>query len=337
MNEAMLYVAGADETVHCNLCNHGCRIREGKRGICGVRENREGVLHSLVYGKVVAEHIDPIEKKPFFNFFPGSKAYSIGTAGCNFRCKHCQNYGISQYPHAHRGKIIGEHRTPAQIVKAAKTAGCQTIAYTYTEPTIFFEFAYDTAVLAHREGLQNEFVSNGYMSADAARQISPYLDAINIDLKAFSNKFYKEICGARLEPVLETIQRMKDLSVWVEVTSLIIPGLNDGEMELREMAGFVKSIGCEVPWHVTAFYPAYKLTDRPPTPVAKLRRAREIGLEAGLRYVYEGNVPGEAGENTYCFGCGALVIERSGFGFVSSRLQDGKCPRCGKTIDGVGL
>ena len=337
MNEAMLYEAQAENKVRCNLCHHRCSIREGKRGMCGVRENREGRLCSLVYGKVVAEHIDPIEKKPLFHFLPGSSAYSIGTVGCNFRCKHCQNFDISQYPHAHGGKIMGEDRTPEQIVEGAKSTGCETIAYTYTEPTIFYEFAYDTAVLAHREGIKNVFVSNGYMSAEAARQIAPHLDAINIDLKAFTDKFYKEICGARLKPVLETIQRMKALAVWVEVTTLIIPGLNDGEEELRGIARFVKSVGCDVPWHVTAFYPTYKLTDRSPTSVATLRRAREIGMEEGLRYVYEGNVPGEAGENTYCHGCGAVVIERSGLGFIRNRLQDGRCSACGKRIDGVGM
>ena len=235
------------------------------------------------------------------------------------------------------GRIIGENRTSEQIVKRAKATGCESIAYTYTEPTIFYEFAHDTAVLAHREDIKNVFVSNGYMSAEAARQIAPHLDAINIDLKAFTDKFYKEICGARLKPVLETIQRMKALAVWVEVTTLIIPGLNDTEDELREIARFVKSVGHEVPWHVTAFYPAYELTNRPPTPVATLHRAREIGMEEGVRYVYEGNVPGEAGENTHCYGCWAVVIERSGLGFIRTRLHDGKCPQCGNTIDGVGM
>ncbi|MBC2709834.1 MAG: AmmeMemoRadiSam system radical SAM enzyme [Desulfosarcina sp.] len=337
MKEASLYEKLDSNKVHCNLCNHQCKIKDGKKGICGVRKNHSGKLHSLVYGKIIAENIDPIEKKPLFNFLPGSKAFSIGTVGCNFRCKHCQNFDISQYPHEHGGKIIGEDRTPEQIVKRAKAAGCETIAYTYTEPTIFYEFAYDTAVLAHREGVKNVFVSNGYMSAEAARQIAPHLDAINIDLKAFTDKFYKEICGARLKPVLETIQRMKSLAVWVEVTTLIIPGLNDAEDELREIARFVKSVGQEIPWHVSAFYPAYKLMDRPPTPVATLRRAHEIGTDEGLRYVYEGNVPGEAGENTYCYECGAVVIERSGLGFIRNRLHDGKCPECGKTLDGVGM
>ena len=235
------------------------------------------------------------------------------------------------------GRIAGEDRTPEQIVKRAKEAGCRSIAYTYTEPTIFFEFAFDTAVLAHRRGLKNVFVSNGYMSAPAARRIAPVLDAINIDLKAFSEKFYKEVCGARLKPVLETIELMKSLGVWVEVTTLIIPGLNDSPAELADIAGFVKGVGADVPWHVSAFYPAYQLLDVPPTPVATLRRARDIGLEAGLRYVYEGNVPGEAGENTYCSACGAQVIRRSGLGLVRNRLQGGRCPECGQPIDGVGL
>jgi pyruvate formate lyase activating enzyme len=334
MKEAMFYESMTENRVRCNLCYHRCKIKERKRGICSVRENQGGKLYSLVYGKIIAEYIDPIEKKPLFNFLPGSRAFSIGTVGCNFHCKHCQNSDISQYPHEHGGEIIGQHRTPDQIVTAAKAAGCETIAYTYTEPTIFYEFAYDTAVLARKEGIKNVFVSNGYISSEAARQIAPYLDAINVDLKAFTDKFYKKVCGARLNPVLETILLMKELDVWVEVTTLIIPGLNDGEQELRDIACFVKSVGPEIPWHVSQFYPAYKLLDRPPTPAATLRRAREIGMEEGLRYVYEGNVPGERGENTHCYACGALLIERCGLTLTRNRLRNGKCPGCGARIDG---
>jgi pyruvate formate lyase activating enzyme len=337
MKEAMLYTPLPGGDVRCNLCNHRCKIKEGKKGICGVRENRDGKLYSLVYGKVVAEDIDPIEKKPLFNFLPGSRAFSIATVGCNFHCKHCQNFHISQYPHEHRGEIIGQDRTPEEVVVATKGAGCETIAYTYTEPTVFYEFAYDTALLAQEEGIKNVFVSNGYMSADAARQLAPYLDAINIDLKVFTDKAYKDLCGARLKPVLKTIQLMKELDVWVEVTTLIIPGLNDGEEELRDIARFVKSVGPEVPWHVSQFYPAYKLLDKPRTPVATLRRARKIGMEEGLRYVYVGNVPGEGGENTYCYACGTILIERYGLTLIRNRLQDGKCPECGTKIDGVGM
>ncbi len=337
MKDAMLYETRDEGKVRCHLCSHRCVIGEGKRGICGVRENRDGKLYTLVYGKVVAKHIDPIEKKPLFNFLPGSKAFSIGTVGCNFRCKHCQNSDISQYPQTHDGKIIGEDITPEQVVQSAKATGCQSIAYTYNEPTVFFEMAYDTAVIAHREGIRNVFVSNGYMSAEAARELAPHLDAINVDVKAFTDKFYKEVCGARLKPVLETIELMKKLSVWVEVTTLIIPGWNDTAKELREIAQFVKNVGEEVPWHVTAFYPSYLMMDHPPTPPATLRLAREIGISEGLRYVYEGNVPSEKGENTYCYGCGAVVVERSGLWFVRNLVRNGKCPVCGKPIDGVGM
>ena len=337
MKEAMLYEALDKDSVRCRLCNHQCMIKEGKRGICGVRENREGILYSLVYGKIIAEHVDPIEKKPMFNFLPGSRAFSIGTVGCNFRCKHCQNYDISQYPQEHGGSIAGRDCTPEDVVASARSERCEAIAYTYNEPTVFFEFALDTAILARKEGIKNVFVSNGYMSAKAVHQLAPYLDGINIDLKGFTDKFYKNICGARLEPVLKSIQLMKDAGVWVEVTTLIIPGLNDGDEELLEIARFIKSVGSEIPWHVTAFYPTYKMLDRPPTPVATLRRAREIGIREGLRYVYEGNVPGEGGENSFCYACGALLIKRYGMSLTQKRIKDGKCPDCGAEIDGVGL
>jgi pyruvate formate lyase activating enzyme len=337
MHETLFYQAADDNQVRCDLCHHHCRIAEGKRGLCGVRQNQAGKLYSLVYGKVIAAQVDPIEKKPLYHFLPGSRAYSIGTVGCNFRCRHCQNFEISQAPHRGSGRIGGEDRSPAEIVAAAQAAGCSAIAYTYTEPTIFFEFAYDTAIQARQAGIKNVFVSNGYMSAAAARRIAPLLDAVNIDLKAFTEKFYHEICGARLKPVLETIARMKSLGVWLEVTTLVIPGLNDSPQELAEIAGFVKGVGEEVPWHVSAFYPAYKLSDVPPTPVATVRRAREIGLQAGLRHVYEGNVPGEAGAHTTCPGCKAVVIARSGRGSVRNRLQQGRCPECGQRIEGVGL
>ena len=337
MYEAMLYECLEGSIVRCNLCNHRCKIQEGKTGICGVRQNRRGRLYSLVHGKIIAEHIDPIEKKPLFNFLPGTTAYSIGTMGCNFHCKHCQNFDISQYPRKNRGEVLGKHRAPEQVVAAAKTAGCQTIAYTYTEPTIFFEFAYDTAVLAQREGLKNIFVSNGYMSAKAIYKIAPYLDAINIDIKAFTDHFYKEICSARLEPVLESIRLMKALGVWVEITTLIIPGLNDQVQELLNIAQFIKDAGAEIPWHVTQFYPTYKMMDKPRTSLETLRKARETGMKLGLRYVYEGNVAGEGGENTYCHACGELLMERNGLNLLRNRLEKGCCPLCGAQIDGIGM
>ncbi len=335
MKEAMLYEKIADGKVRCHLCNHSCTISTGKRGICAVRENRDGTLYTLVYGKVIARHIDPIEKKPLFHFYPGSRSYSIATVGCNFRCLHCQNYEISQYPKEYPD-IPGEEISPEQVVREAELTGCKSISYTYTEPTIFFEFAYDCARLAHEKGIKNVFVSNGYTSPEATRLIAPYLDANNIDLKGDEN-FYKKVSGAKLQPVLDTIKLMKEFGVWVEITTLIIPTYNDSEDFLKWTAEFIKSIDPAMPWHVTQFYPTYKLTDQPRTPIKTLRMARDIGLKAGLKYVYEGNVPGEGGENTYCPSCGELLIERFGFSLTTIKMKDSKCSKCGVQIDGIGM
>jgi pyruvate formate lyase activating enzyme len=336
MKEAMFY-ENLDGKVQCHLCNHQCVIKEGKRGICGVRENRAGKLYSLVYGRSVAVGIDPIEKKPFFNFYPGSTAYSISTVSCNFRCLNCQNWEISQMPKGKSDKIIGDELLPEKIVADAKSRGCKSIAYTYTEPTIFFEYAYDTAKLAHKEGIKNVFVTNGYTSTEAIREIAPFLAAANVDLKGFSEDFYHKVCGAKLQPVLDNIRLYKELGVWVEVTTLIIPGYSDDESQLKGIAGFIVSVDEKIPWHVSAFYPAFKLPDVPPTTRESLRKARDIGIKAGLRYVYEGNIPGEGGENTYCHGCGEPVIKRYGFEITENKLIDGKCPKCMVIIDGIGL
>lgn len=336
MHEAMLYTPLEEQHVHCRLCRHQCRIAAGKRGICGVRENRSGQLYTLVYGRSIATNIDPIEKKPLFHLLPGSKSFSVATVGCNFRCRHCQNWQIAQYPQLQPGEIPGEPLSPEQIVAQAKAADCASIAYTYTEPTVFYEYAYDTAKLATAAGIKNVFVSNGYISEEALRQLAPFLDAANIDLKAFSDEFYRKICGARLQPVLDSIRLYRELGIWVEVTTLLIPGYNDDSEELRQLADFICSVGVEVPWHVTAFYPTYKLLDAPRTPIDTLRRARHIGLDAGLRYVYQGNLPGEGGENSYCHGCGRLLIERSGFSIRQNLLQQGACRDCGTPFAGVG-
>jgi pyruvate formate lyase activating enzyme len=336
MKEAMFYEK-LDGKVRCHLCNHRCVITDGGRGICGVRENHGGKLSSLVYGRSVSAGIDPIEKKPFFNFFPASTAYSIATVGCNFRCLNCQNWDISQMPKGKEGEITGEELLPEKIVTEARNRGCRSIAYTYTEPTIFYEYAYDTAKLAHTEGIKNLFVTNGYTSPEAISELSPFLDAANVDLKGFSEDFYHTMCGARLQPVLDTIRLYKELGIWVEVTTLIIPGYSDDDAQLKGIAAFIRSVDENIPWHVTAFYPAYKLLDVPPTPVESLRKARAIGKNAGLRYVYEGNIPGEGGENTYCHQCGELVIKRHGFEIKENRLAGGKCPTCGARMDGVGL
>jgi len=321
--------------VHCHLCAHECKIDPGKRGICRVRENRDGTLYSLVYGRIISENIDPIEKKPLFHFLPGSSSYSIATVGCNFRCLHCQNYEISQYPRLHEGKIIGQPRSPEDIVAAALENQSTSISYTYTEPTIFLEFAQDTARLARARGLRNIFVSNGFMTEPSAKALSEVIDADNVDLKSFRDDHYRKVCKARLQPVLDTIVRLKHLEVWVEVTTLVIPGLNDSTEELTDIAQFIKGVGVEVPWHVSAFYPTYKMLDRPRTPVATLLKAREIGLKAGLRYVYTGNIPGEGGESTFCYACGELLIDRVGFFIRGYHLQEGKCPKCQAEIDGV--
>jgi pyruvate formate lyase activating enzyme len=334
MKEAMCYEKRENSEVQCHLCCHNCLIKKGQRGICAVRENREGVLYSLVYGKVISMNIDPIEKKPLFHFLPGSTSFSIATVGCNFRCKHCQNYEISQFPRERRFEIPGRDMTPAQIVDAAVQHGCESISYTYTEPTIFFELAYDCARLAHQRGIKNVFVSNGYTGTEAARIIAPYLDANNIDLKG-SDTFYREICGARLQPVRDTIRLMKEQGVWVEVTTLIIPGHNDSEADLTDIAAFIASVDPGIPWHVSQFHPTYKLRDKPITPVSTLRRARETGFAAGLKYVYEGNVPGEGGENTYCPSCKKLLLKRFGYRILENHLSEGKCPDCSTTIDGV--
>ncbi|MEW6408598.1 MAG: AmmeMemoRadiSam system radical SAM enzyme [Nitrospirota bacterium] len=337
MKEAMLYERSDNQKVKCHLCNHYCTILKGKRGTCGVRENRDGTLYSLVYGKVIATHIDPIEKKPLFHFMPGSRSYSIATVGCNFHCNHCQNYDISQYPKEHGGIIPGRDMTIGQIVSEAEKTRCESISYTYTEPTIFFELAYETSKLAKERGIKNVFVSNGYTSPEATRLIAPYLDGNNIDLKSFSDEHYKKVCGAKLQPVLDTIRLMKESGVWVEVTTLIIPTYNDSEDELRKIAAFINSVDASIPWHVTQFYPTYKLLDQPRTPIKTLRRAREIGVEEGLRYVYEGNVPGEGGENTYCYRCGELLIQRYGFFINKNIIKNSRCPRCDAVIDGVGM
>lgn len=331
----MFYRSGKGNEVICGLCNHHCHIKEGKRGICRVRENRGGVLYSLVYGRLIAEHIDPIEKKPLFNFLPGSKAFSISTVGCNFQCLHCQNYDISQYPHFHNGEIAGAERSAEAVIDEAIRVGCASVCYTYVEPTIFYEFAYDCSVLAHKRQLKNVFVSNGYMTTEVSRHFAPVLDGINIDIKAFTDNFYRKVCKARLQPVLDNVQLMHDLGVWVEVTTLIIPGLNDSTEELRGIAKFIHSVSPTIPWHVTAFYPTYKMTDRDRTPAATLRKAREIGLAEGLHYVYEGNIPGEEGENTYCPGCGAELIGRFGYIIQQKNLTDGRCSKCGQQIAGV--
>ncbi|WP_224982694.1 AmmeMemoRadiSam system radical SAM enzyme [Geomonas agri] len=336
MKEALFFHREEGNAVRCYLCRFGCHIADGARGICAVRENRHGTLYSLVYGKLCAEHVDPIEKKPLFHVMPGTMSYSIATVGCNFHCRHCQNYTISQIERG--APITGTGRSPLEIVQRARDTGCRSISYTYTEPTVFFEFAYDTAILAKEAGLSNVFVTNGYISKEALSMIAPCLDAANIDLKGFSESFYRDVVHARLSEVLDSIIEYRRQGIWLELTTLIIPGLNDSEAELQGIAQFiVTNLGIDTPWHVTQFYPTYQLTDRPRTPVETLRKARDIGRAAGLNYVYEGNVPGEGGENTWCPSCSALLIKRYGFTIDTNRIHNGACPECGATIAGLGI
>ncbi len=332
--------------VICKLCNHNCTISPGKRGICAVRENIDGTLYSLNYGRIVAANVDPIEKKPLFHFLPGSDSFSIASAGCNFRCAHCQNYHIAQLQRKTKknknlkeygAEIPGKRSTPEKIVEATIKSGCKSIAYTYTEPTIYFEFALETAKLAKAKGLKNIFVSNGYTGEDAVMSISPYLDGNNIDLKSFSNEHYNEICGAKLQPVLDTIWLMKSLGVWLEITTLIIPGHNDSDDELRNIAEFIVSVDPDIPWHVSRFYPVYKMAELSPTPSKTLMHARSIGQKAGLRYVYIGNLPGETGEDTECPSCGQVIIKRIGYSIEQNNVKDGCCSHCKNPIAGLWI
>ena len=336
MKEAMFYEKETSGRVRCGLCRFHCLISDGDRGICAVRENRGGTLYSLVYGKICAEHVDPIEKKPLFHVMPGSSTYSIATVGCNFHCRHCQNYSIAQVDR--NAPIRGAEQTPREIVQRAIDNDCRSISYTYTEPTIFYEFAYDTARLARELGLRNIFVTNGYISRDALATIAPFLDAANIDLKGFSEGFYRDVVQARLSEVLNSIIEYRRQGIWLELTTLIIPGLNDSDTELQGIASFiVANLGIDTPWHVSQFYPTYKLTDRPRTPAATLRRARDIGRAAGLRYVYEGNLPGEGSENTFCPSCSSVLIKRHGYAIQTDRIINGSCPECGEKISGIGI
>jgi len=333
-HDALLYEKEAEDRVKCGLCAHRCRIATGARGLCGVRENRAGTLVSLVYGALVAENVDPIEKKPLFHFLPGSLSFSIATAGCNFRCDFCQNHAISQLPR-NEERIAGRRRTPEAVVELALRSGSKSIAYTYTEPTVYFEFARDTAGIAKEKGLRNVFVTNGFMTEEALKRAATWLDAANVDLKAFSDDFYAKRCGARLQPVLDSLRRMKEMGIWVEVTTLLIPGHNDSDEELRKIAGFIVSLGAETPWHISRFHPQYRMTDTASTPASAIHRAVRIGKSAGLRYVYCGNLPGDTGENTHCSGCGELLIGRYGFAIERLNLHGVVCPRCGTTLDGI--
>ena len=329
-HEAMFYETREDGTVSCSLCAHECRhIKPGQRGRCRVRENRDGVLVSLVYGRLIAAHVDPIEKKPLYHFMPGTTSLSIATAGCNFQCDFCQNWQISQVEDAH---IAGDYTSPEALVRAAAKQHCPSISYTYTEPTIFFEYAADCARLAQAEGIRNCFVTNGYQSAKTVEAMAGLIDAANVDLKAFNDTFYRTRCKARLAPVCETIRRMHAAGILVEVTTLLIPGFNDDEDELKALTAFLSGISPDIPWHVSRYHPDYRFNEAPSTSADSIFHALELGKQAGLRYLYAGNLPGGEYENTHCHACGATVIERSGFSARIVGLEGTACAACGAAL-----
>ncbi|HAU38116.1 MAG TPA: AmmeMemoRadiSam system radical SAM enzyme [Phycisphaerales bacterium] len=333
--EAMLYEKLDGRKVRCHLCGHQCVIEAGKYGVCRVRRNDDGVLRSLNYGAVVAVNADPIEKKPLFHFLPGSRSLSIACAGCNFQCDFCQNWQISQSP---RSGVVegGKAVSPEQIVTAAINYDCASVSYTYTEPTVFFELAWETSRLARQRGLKNCFVSNGFLTPLAVETIAPYLDAINVDLKAFRDETYRKVMKASLEPVLTCLRALVKAGIWVEVTTLVVPGMNDSPDELADIAEFIAGeLSPDVPWHVSRFHGDYRMTSTPSTPIETLETACRIGREAGLRYIYCGNVPGHADERTRCPGCDELLIDRVGFSVRSLALRDGACPKCGQAVPGV--
>jgi len=289
-HEAMLYQKLNDMDVRCGLCAHRCLIHDGDYGICGVRRNDSGTLHTLVYGESIAAHVDPIEKKPLYHFHPGTKAFSIATIGCNFRCQFCQNWQISQMNKTDNPGSLGHYLEPEKIVEKAVSSGSKSIAYTYTEPTIFFEYAYDTAKLARKKGLWNVFVTNGYMTSDAITAIRPFLDAANIDLKSFRDNFYKKICKARLQPVLDAIQNMYENGIHIEITTLIVPKENDSDKELQDIADFIASIDKNIPWHLSRYHADYRYDGDPFTPETTMLRAKKIAKNAGIKHVHLGNM-----------------------------------------------
>jgi pyruvate formate lyase activating enzyme len=326
-----------DGSVRCGVCAHRCLVRPGRHGICGVRENRDGELVSLAYGAVVAIGLDPIEKKPLFHVAPGSTAYSIATAGCPFHCTFCQNWEIAQGPRLGL-RLPTRSLPPDRVVEQAGLHGAASIAYTYVEPTVFLEYALDTARLAHGAGLRNVFITDGYATPEAVELLAPVLDAANVDLKSFDDRFYRKLCGARLAPVLESIVAMRRAGIWLEITTLVIPGHNDDEGELRALTGWiVDHLGPETPWHVSRFFPAYRMSDVPVTPLTTLHRAAELGREAGLAHVYVGNAPELRLEDTICAGCGRRLIERRGYRVRSHLADDGTCPGCGRVLAGRDL
>lgn len=332
MKEAQLYSRDGIYAV-CGLCAHRCRLRENQTGICGVRKNIGGALYSLNYHRICATHVDPVEKKPLYHFLPGTASFSLAAMGCNFRCRFCQNHTLSMV--AGEQDVYGENISPESLVHLALQNGCHSISYTYSEPTVFFELMSDTARLAQQAGLKNVMVTNGFMTAEGIAALAPFMDAANIDLKSFSDDFYINMCGGRLEPVLDNIRAMKGCGIWVELTTLLIPGLNTAEEEIKRLTAFIAATDVNMPWHVSRFFPQHRLQNLPPTPVSEIHQALEAGAENGLLYLYAGNVSGDQFSHTVCPRCKTTLIERRGYATRLTALENGKCTACGFTIAGV--
>ncbi len=329
--EAILYEK-VGKALNCKICERRCIISRGKAGFCQMRENEEDKIYTLNYAAVSSVAVDPIEKKPLYHFYPGSTVFSMGSIGCNFRCKHCQNWGISQ---AELEQTPTRDMLPEDAIRLSQEYGCKSIAWTYNEPTMWFEYTLDSAKIAKKVDIKTIYVTNGYMSEESFEEIRPYLDAANIDLKGMSEKFYKDLCDARLQPVLDNIVRMHDAHIHIEITNLMIPGYNDSDENIRALVKFMADeVGVEVPLHFTRFYPQYQMRNLQPTEVKYLEKAHKVAKDAGMKYVYIGNVPTEKGENTYCPECGEPIIKRDGFSVLNDELKKTrKCPKCKANID----
>ncbi len=332
-HEAMFWEKLDEKKVKCVLCPRECEVADVERGYCGVRENQGGVYQTLVYGALCSANVDPIEKKPLFHYLPGTTAFSIATAGCNIECKFCQNWRISQFRPEQVESVLVE---PDQLAAACKARRCPTIAYTYSEPVIFYEYMHDAAAAARERGIGSVMISNGYIQEKPLRQLCRHLTAVKVDFKAYSEKFYADACAGKLRPVLDALEVLKDIGIWLELVILIIPTLNDSPDEIKGMSDWVvKHLGPDVPMHFTRFHPTYRITNLPRTPISTLERCRRIAMDAGVHYVYAGNVPMHPGENTYCHGCQNELIRRVGFRVTSNKIKDGKCPKCDTKIPGV--
>ncbi len=332
MREALFYRKGNGQVVQCHLCPRRCRIGEGKRGFCRNRENRHGNLYSVVYGRPAAVDIGPIEKAPLFHFIPGHSRLCLTCASCNLRCKYCHNWTLSQ-------KSTEELNTfsfsPEQIVQQARNRGLSSISFTYTEPTVYYEYLFDISKLARREGIKTSIVSNGYMNHEPLLNLLAVLDAVKVDLKGFSESFYQEVCAATLKPVLETLKTVKKEKVWLEIVNLVVPTLNDDPKMIDEMCRWIReNLGVETPLHFTRFFPNYKLTHLSPTPISTLETAFEIARNNGLRYIYIGNVPGHIRNSTFCPSCSKRIIYRTHFDVLEMNVVKGKCKFCHQDIQG---